>query len=105
MDEGLSLAGLPPALDSVGRVESRLWSSGDMALGLAGTLGGVELKLPVPLLWFLCCFSFGQSSRWLEVKVLPLSDPDEVEEAEEDEEAVPLPEEPELSPGCGAILG
>lgn len=35
------------------------------------------------------------------------SDPEEKEDAEEneDEEAVPLPEELEQSPGCGAILG
>lgn len=48
VDEGHSLAGLLLPLASVDRSESRLWSRGDMVLGLAGTLGVVEPKLPAP---------------------------------------------------------
>lgn len=104
-DEGLSLAGLLLALVSVVGRESRLWSRGDVVLGVAGRLGVVEPELLAPPHRFFCCFSFGQCSRWVDIKLLPFSDPEEEEVLEKDEEPVPLPEELELSPGCGAILG
>lgn len=85
-----------------------------MVQGLGGRLGADEEGVPPPPPPLLC-FSFCQCSRWLDVTLQPLSEPEEEEEEEEceevvddeeeDEEAVPLPEEPELSPGCGAILG
>lgn len=110
--EGLSLAGLLLALVSVVWRERRLWSRGDMALGVEGRLGVVEPDLLASSRRPLFCFTL--CSWWLEVKLLPLSDPEEEEEEvveeeedeeEDEEEAVPLPEELELSPGCGAILG
>lgn len=77
-------------------------------MGLAGRLGVVEPELVVPPHRLLDCFSFWECSRWLVDKLQLFSDPEEEgdeEVVEEDEEAVPLPEELELSPGCGAILG
>lgn len=74
-DEGLSLAGLRLALVSVVWRESRLWSRGDMVLGVAGRLGVVEPDLLAPSPRLLFCFSL--CSCWLEVKLLPLSDPEE----------------------------
>lgn len=94
-DEGFSLTEAAPAPGSAGWKEIRLCGA---VLGLEGTAGAGELELlPPPLLF--CCLSLWQD--WLP----PCSDPDEEDDVEEAEDAVPLPEELEPSPGCGAILG
>lgn len=71
VDEGLSLAGLLLELVSVVGRESRLWSRGDTVLGVTGRIGVVEPDLAKAPDELLFCFSL-----WLEVKLLPLSDPE-----------------------------
>lgn len=97
LDEGLSLTGLLLLpVSSAGR-ESLLWKRGDETLRVPGGAGEAD---PESLLLPQRVFSLLQCSQRLEVRALHLSDSEE-----DEEEAVPLPEELEPSPGCGAILG
>ena len=60
VDEGVTLAGVTElelllVLASVVCRESRLWSRGDMVVGVAGRLGVAEPKLLAPTHRLLCC--------------------------------------------------